>query len=122
MAPPSVAVQRTKRECRTLSAASRGAPATTETDVCIAPPRSAVQSVKVDSKIDAAVPWSDTHGTGDELSAADIQMSFPVEALMVRASQNGAALPNLTAYMARIQARPAYARAVEKGGPLTLLS
>lgn len=59
---------------------------------------------------------------GDELSAADIQMSFPVEALMVRASQNGAALPNLTAYMARIQTRPAYARAVEKGGPLTLLS
>lgn len=59
---------------------------------------------------------------GDELSAADIQMSFPVEALMVRANQNGAALPNLTAYMARIQARPAYARAVEKGGPLTLLS
>ncbi len=59
---------------------------------------------------------------GDELSAADIQMSFPVEALMVRAAQDNASLPNLAAYMARIRARPAYVRAIEKGGPLTLLS
>lgn len=59
---------------------------------------------------------------GDELSAADIQMSFPVEALMIRATQDNTSLPNLAAYMDRIRARPAYARAIEKGGPLTLTS
>ena len=59
---------------------------------------------------------------GDELSAADIQMSFPVEALMIRATQDKTSLPNLAAYMDRIRARPAYSRAIEKGGPLTLTS
>ncbi len=56
---------------------------------------------------------------GNELSAADIQMSFPLEAA---ASRAGATHPNITAFLERIHARPAYQRALEKGGPYQLLS
>jgi len=54
---------------------------------------------------------------GDAFSAADIQMSFPVEAIMARA---GGKRPNLGRFLERIHARPAYQRALEKGGPFEL--
>jgi glutathione S-transferase len=57
---------------------------------------------------------------GDEFSAADIQMSFPVEAAAVRGGL-GAEFPRLQAFLERIHARPAYQRALEKGGPYQLL-
>ncbi len=57
---------------------------------------------------------------GDELTAADIQMSFAVEAASVRTSLQDD-YPNLSAYLERIKARPAYQRALEKGGPYELL-
>ena len=53
---------------------------------------------------------------GSEFSAADIQMSFPVEASAQRAGLN-ASRPKLMAFLKRIHARPAYARALERGGP-----
>ncbi|WP_169569351.1 glutathione S-transferase family protein [Sneathiella limimaris] len=51
---------------------------------------------------------------GDELTAADIIMSFPLEA----ANRGGAlkAFPNLEAYVKRFQALPSYQRALERGG------
>jgi glutathione S-transferase len=52
---------------------------------------------------------------GEEPTIADIQMSYPVEGLLTR---GGVKAPNLTKYLARMQARPAYARALEKGGPV----
>ena len=52
---------------------------------------------------------------GDEFTAADIQMSFPVEAAEARGGL--ADYPRLRAWLERIQKRPAYQRAVEKGGP-----
>jgi len=52
---------------------------------------------------------------GDAFTAADVQMSFPLEAAAAR-SPLFARLPNLKAFVDRIQARPAYKRAVEKGG------
>jgi len=55
---------------------------------------------------------------GDQFSAADIQMSFPVEAGQARGAL--ANRPNLTAFLERIHARPAYRRALEKGGPFEL--
>lgn len=58
---------------------------------------------------------------GKEFSAADIQMSFPLEAAGARGGL-GASRPQLTAFLARIHARPAYLRALERGGPYTLLS
>lgn len=53
---------------------------------------------------------------GDAFSAADIQMSFPVEAAAQRAGLD-ARHPKLIAYVKRIHARPAYKRALKRGGP-----
>jgi glutathione S-transferase len=53
---------------------------------------------------------------GQEFSAADIQMSFPLEAASQRAGLD-ASRPRLMAFLKRIHARPAYARALERGGP-----
>ena len=53
---------------------------------------------------------------GKAFSAADIQMSFPLEAAAQRAGLN-ASRPKLMAYLKRIHARPAYKKALERGGP-----
>jgi glutathione S-transferase len=53
---------------------------------------------------------------GDAFSAADIMMSFPVEAAASRVGF-GADRPRLKAFLERIHARPAYQRALERGGP-----
>jgi glutathione S-transferase len=54
---------------------------------------------------------------GDALTMADFQMSYAVEALLAsRANADGS--PNLAAFRARVAARPAYQRALEKGGPV----
>ena len=50
------------------------------------------------------------------MTAADILMSFPLEAAASR-SPFGEARPNPGAFLARIHARPAYARALQAGGP-----
>ena len=57
---------------------------------------------------------------GDELTAADIQMSFPVEAAEVRTTLDQA-YPNIKSFLQRMRARPAYQAALEKGGPYKLL-
>jgi glutathione S-transferase len=56
---------------------------------------------------------------GDALSAADVQMSFPIEGAVARAG--GSIPPKLTEWLAKIQARPAYRRALEKGGEYRIL-
>jgi len=53
---------------------------------------------------------------GREFSAADIIMSFPVEASMTRIEEAKRS-KNLKAYVERLHARPAYKRALERGGP-----
>lgn len=60
-----------------------------------------------------------TYLAGDALSAADIQMSYPVEALLARAGAGGST-KNISAYLERLRARPAYRTALEKGGPVML--
>jgi len=57
---------------------------------------------------------------GAEFSAADIQMSFPLEAAAARAGLN-ASKPKLTEFLARIHAREAYRAALERGGEFKLL-
>ncbi len=54
---------------------------------------------------------------GPEFTAADIQMSFPVEASASRGGLDHKR-PNLTRFLEKIRARPAYRKAIEKGGPL----
>jgi glutathione S-transferase len=58
---------------------------------------------------------------GADFSGADIQMSFPVEAAVARGGLD-AKRPKLMAFLERIHARPAYQRALERGGPYGLLS
>ncbi len=58
---------------------------------------------------------------GDDFSAADVQMSFPLEAAAAR-GRLGSDRPRLTAFVDRIHQRPAYRRALEQGGPYELLS
>ena len=53
---------------------------------------------------------------GNAFSAADIQMSFPLEAAAQRAGLN-ASRPRLMAWLKRIHERPAYQRALASGGP-----
>jgi glutathione S-transferase len=57
---------------------------------------------------------------GNEFSAADIQMSFPCEVAAMRGG-SGQARPKLAAFVERIHARPAYSRALDKGGPYELM-
>ena len=52
---------------------------------------------------------------GEEFSAADIQLSFPLEAAAARGGLN-AKRPRLMDFLRRIHARPAYQRAIERGG------
>ncbi|KQX00360.1 glutathione S-transferase [Massilia sp. Root418] len=61
-------------------------------------------------------PWF----AGAEFSAADVQMSFPLEAAAARGGL-ARSRPKLMAFLERIHARPAYQRALEKGGPYELL-
>jgi glutathione S-transferase len=61
-------------------------------------------------------PWF----AGAKFSAADIQMSFPLEAAAKRGGLD-ARRPRLMDFLARIHARPAYQRALERGGPYDLL-
>jgi glutathione S-transferase len=57
---------------------------------------------------------------GSRFSAADVQMSFPLEAAAARGGLTQAR-PKLWAFLERIHARPAYQRALEKGGKYELL-
>ena len=56
---------------------------------------------------------------GDEFTAADIQVSFPIEGAEARAGLDSRR-PKLVAFLERIRARPAYRRAIERGGPFKL--
>jgi glutathione S-transferase len=56
-------------------------------------------------------PWF----AADDFSAADIMMSFPLEVAIRRGGLNQAR-PNLMSFLARIHARPAYQKALSRGG------
>jgi len=57
---------------------------------------------------------------GDSFTAADVQMSFPLEAAAARGGAN--AYPNIARFLERIHARPAYKRALERGGAYDILT
>ena len=81
------------------------------------PAKAAVQGM-----LDGHLDWLETELAtrdwfgGEEFSAADIMMSFPLEASRARGGL-GASRPNLIDWLERIHARPAYDRALAKGGP-----
>ncbi len=74
-------------------------------------PRIEQQLAWVDSQL-ADTGWF----AGDELTAADVQMSFPLEAALERGVVAGRHA-NIRAFVDRIHALPAYRRALERGGP-----
>ena len=81
------------------------------------PARATIQKM-----IDAHLDWLEREladrdwFAGDQFSAADVMMSFPLEAARARAGLNDTR-PNLIDWLERIHARPAYGEALAKGGP-----
>jgi len=76
----------------------------------------------VQKMLDQHLDWLETElatrdwFAGVEFTAADIMMSFPLEASRARGGLDGSR-PNLIDWLERIHARPAYAAALAKGGP-----
>jgi glutathione S-transferase len=58
---------------------------------------------------------------GTELTGADINMSFPLEAAAARGGLDATSYPRLFALLKKFQARAAYRRALERGGPYELM-
>lgn len=84
-----------------------------------------VQAKLIDPNLVTALDFMEAHlaqhawFAGDDISVADFQMSFAVEAALARGAQV-AAYPRLQAYRARMVARPAYQRALAQGGPVLM--
>ncbi|MDT8449094.1 MAG: glutathione S-transferase [Wenzhouxiangellaceae bacterium] len=53
---------------------------------------------------------------GDAISAADVQMSFPLEAALARGTVTRADYPHVAVWVHKVQGRPAYRRALKAGG------
>lgn len=76
---------------------------------------------KVQPMIDVHLDYVEAHLTGhpwfagDAMTAADIMMSFPLEAARSRAGLDGSR-PHIIAWLDRIHARPAYRAALAAGG------
>jgi glutathione S-transferase len=55
--------------------------------------------------------------TGEEFTAADVMMTFPFTTMRLFLDYDLAPFPNILAYLKRIDARPAYQRAMALAGP-----
>jgi glutathione S-transferase len=81
-----------------------------------------VQQQLVDPNLESAADFIEDHLgrhrwiAGADLSMADFQMSYAVEALLARA-MDAASYPRIAEYRDRMRSRPAYQRAEAKGGP-----
>ena len=84
-----------------------------------------VQQRLIDPNVNTALAYMDEHLSrhawfaGQHLSMADFQMSFAVEAALSR-SATAADCTHLQAYAARMRQRPAYQRAIAKGGAVVM--
>ncbi len=56
---------------------------------------------------------------GAEFTAADVQMSFPLEAASSRGGVESR--PNISRFLKKIHQRPAYMKALQKGGPYSMV-
>jgi glutathione S-transferase len=76
----------------------------------------------IQKMLDRHLDWLETELSardwfaGDEFTAADVMMSFPLEASRHRGGL-GESRPNLIDWLERIHARPAFGAALQKGGP-----
>ncbi len=53
---------------------------------------------------------------GDDITAADVQMSFPLEAALAGGRATRADYPYIAVWLEKVHARPAYHRALQAGG------
>lgn len=83
-----------------------------------------VQRKLIDPNLADATAFIESHlaknawFAGEQLSLADFQMSFAVAALQSRAP--GGQTPATSAWLAKVEARPSYQRALAKGGPVLM--
>jgi glutathione S-transferase len=63
----------------------------------------------------AKSPWF----AGDELTIADVQMLYPMQAIAARVAKSS---PRFQEWVTRAEERPAYKRALERGGPLEMMA
>jgi glutathione S-transferase len=79
----------------------------------------------IDPNVNTAMEFMEAHlakhkwFSGEHITLADFQMSFAVEAVLSR-TQGTEKHPHLVAYRQRLNERPAYQRAIAKGGPVVL--
>ncbi len=59
---------------------------------------------------------ANSYFAGDQITGADIQMSFPLEASVARGTVTEQSHPHIHQYVKTFQARPAYQKALERGG------
>jgi glutathione S-transferase len=84
-----------------------------------------VQEKLIDPNLATALAFMETHLStrawfaGEHITMADFQMSFAVEAALSRTG-GSSSTPHLVAYRDRMVARPAYQRAIAKGGPVVM--
>ena len=84
-----------------------------------------VQTKLIDPNLATALAFIEEHlgrnawFAGGSISIADFQMSFAVEAALAR-STDTVQYTKLAAYRDRMVARPAYQRAIAKGGPVVM--
>lgn len=84
-----------------------------------------VQAKLIDPNLATALAYMESHlgshtwFAGDHISIADFQMSFAVEAALARGADI-ARFPKLLGFKTRMVARPAYQRALAKGGPVVM--
>lgn len=84
-----------------------------------------VQAKLIDPNLETSAAFIESHlgghtwFAGEYLTLADFQMSFAVSALLAR-SNAARQCPKLAAWLARIEARPAYRRALARGGPVLM--
>ena len=79
----------------------------------------------IDPNVNVAMEFMEAHlakhkwFSGDNITLADFQMSFAIEAVLSR-GQDPDKYPHLLAYKKRLNERPAYQRAIAKGGPVVM--
>ncbi|MCF8179017.1 MAG: glutathione S-transferase [Sulfuritalea sp.] len=82
-----------------------------------------VQAKLIDPNVSTAMKFMESHlashpwFAGEHLTVADFQMSFAIEAALARGGGN---FPLLQAYKSTMESRPAYQRALAKGGPVIM--
>ena len=80
-----------------------------------------IDATFTDGELKAHFGWIETalegknYFAGETFSAADIQMSYPIQASFARADMLPDR-PNTQAWLDRVQSRPAFKTALEKGG------